>query len=86
MRRALDHGDVDDARRLAHAAAKPADAARGDVEETLQTRRPLLHQLTAMHQDQRIGFARGDDRGGHHRLAEAGGGGKHPAFVLQQRC
>src|SRR5262245_53202942 len=50
---ALDHGDVDDASRLAHASANLADPVLRHTEEVLQARSPLLHKLTAMHQDER---------------------------------
>jgi hypothetical protein len=54
---ALNHGDINDAGRLAYASANLANAVLRQTEKILQARGPLLHKLTAMHQDERADLA-----------------------------
>src|SRR5438270_13751963 len=80
---ALNHGDINDASRLAHASTNLADAVLRQIEEALQARGPLLHKLTAMHQDERTDPACCDNRRSHNRLAESSGCCQHASIVQQ---
>ena len=67
---ALDDGDVHSSRELVLAAAEMADVARINVEEHGEPFAPLVQQLPAMHEHERIDTAGGDHLCGDDGLAK----------------
>ena len=65
------------------AASDAADRLGRQIEERRKPLDPLLQQLAAMHEDQRIDAALGNQPGGDHRLAE-GGRGRQDARLMPQ--
>ena len=82
---ALDDADIDDAARLALSAADPPDGRCGKIEERPEPGDPLVHELAAMHENERIGPTRGDDGRGDDRLAKPGRSREH-AGLVRQHC
>jgi hypothetical protein len=80
-REALDHGDVDHARRPVAAAADLADVGGVDIEVLGQPGTPLVDQLLAVDDDQRRQLVVGDDRARHDRLARTGRRDEHSEVV-----
>ena len=86
---ALDRGDVDPALELLATATQATDLAFRDIEKLAQPVGPLHHELLAVHENQGIDAAPGDQPGGDDRLSECGrrrqdagvvgqhGGGRH---------
>ena len=58
---------------------------RGRAEERRQPLDPLIQKLAAMHQDERVHPAPGDEPGSDDRLAERRGRRQHADVVLRQR-
>src|SRR5215471_14503054 len=56
------------------------------IEEASQARNPLLHKLTAMHQDERADLACGNDRRRNDRFPESSSCCQHAGIVQQQCC
>ena len=81
---ALDDGDIDDAARLAPAAADLPDRGCREIEKRREPRDPLFHELAAVDEHQRVGPAGRDDGRGDDRLAEPGRRGEHAGLVGQQ--
>ena len=67
-------------------AADAADGLRGQVEERREPLDPLVQQLPAMDEHQRVDAAAGDQPGGDHGLAERRRGGQHAGVVRQHRA
>ena len=82
---ALNHADIDDAARLTLSAADPPDGRCGKIEERPEPGSPLVHEMAAVHENERIGLACGDDGCGNHRLAESGRSSEHTGLMRQQR-
>ena len=81
---ALDDADIDDAARLAPAAADLPDRGGREIEKRREPRDPLFHELTAVDEHQRVGSAGGDDGRGDDCLAEPGRRREHAGLVRQQ--
>ena len=69
---ALNHADIDEAAWLALAATDLPDGGRGKIEECRELRDPLIHELQAVDQHERVGAPRGDHGCRNHGLAEPG--------------
>ena len=82
---ALDHADIDEAAWLALAAADLPDGGCGQIEECRELRDPLIHELQAVDQHERVGAARGDHGCRNHGLAEPGRCREDSGVVPQQR-
>ena len=80
---ALNHGHVQRTGCLLVAASYAANRLGRQTEEHRQPLDPLLQQLAAMHEDQRIDAALGDQPGGNDRLAEGGRGRQNARFMPQ---
>ncbi|MCY1460296.1 hypothetical protein D9M71_778460 [compost metagenome] len=69
-RQRLHHRDIDEPARLGFTAPDGADHALLTTQESLQALLPLLKQLHAMHQHQRIHASPGNQRSGRHGFPE----------------
>lgn len=78
---ALDQRHIDDARRLALAAANPADVFRIDFEKGSQAFHPLIEQCATMDKDERVALTLGNQRGSDHRFTKRGCRGKHAVVM-----
>ena len=78
---ALDDGDIDNVRGASASTADLADALDGQIQKRSEPLAPLIQELAAMHEDERVGFARGNESRGHNRFAEGSGRAKD-AFVV----
>ena len=65
------------------ARAPSPDVLRIEIEKLDEPLDPLFHELTAMHQHQRVHPALRDQPGRQHGLAESGGGRQHSEIVGQ---
>jgi hypothetical protein len=81
---ALHHRDIDHAGRLLPRAMDDADVGGHDVEKGAEPRHPLVEQLAAVHQHQRVRAALGDHQGRHDGFAEGGGRGEHAIVVPEE--
>ena len=82
---ALDHGHVQRAGRLLVSAADAADRLRRQAEECRKPIDPLLQQLAAVHEHERVDSALRDEPGGDDRLAEGGRGRQDSRFMPKHR-
>ncbi len=80
---ALDDGDIEPAGGAIAPAANAADRFRRDAEERRQPLDPLVHELPAVDQDERVDAASGDQPRGDDRLAERRRGRQHAGVVPQ---
>ena len=85
MLQALDCGDVDDPARLAYTATDSSYDGRRKIEKNPEPGNPLLHELTAMNEDERVHAACGDHRPCDDRLSEPGRRRQHAGLVREQR-
>ena len=67
------------------AASDSADGFWRQTEKRRQSFHPLFQQLAAMHEDQRVDAALGDEPRSDHGLAEGGRGGQNAGVVGQHR-
>ena len=84
LHQALNDGHVDETGRPASPAADTTKRFRGDIEEGGEPFDPLVEELTAMNENQRVHAAPGDQRRGHHGLAERCGRSQYACVVLEQ--
>ena len=81
----LDEGHVEAAGRFLAAAADRSDFLRRQVQKACQSLHPLLEQLFAMHEHQRVDPALRDEPRRQHGLAEGGRRGNY-AGVVGDKC
>ena len=81
----LHRGDVDRAVEFLLPSSQAPEAVVADIEELRQPVYPLFEQLLAMHDDQRVDLAFGDQPSGHHGLAERRGR-RENAGVVRGQC
>src|ERR1700730_8544370 len=77
-------GDIDGACRLLLPAVYDADFVRCDVQKGLEARHPLVEELPAMDEDQRVPIPHRDHFRSDDGLAESCGRCKHPDLVLEK--
>ena len=80
----LNQGDIDHAGRISFPVSDPTDGEGIPFQKRLQTFQPLIKNLTAVHEDQRIHAPPGDHGYGDNRLAEGGRRRKNARFIRQQ--
>jgi hypothetical protein len=78
---ALNQGDIDQSRRSRAAAAHTTDRLLGKAEDGRELRNPLIEELTAVHKDQCVHLAPGDQPRSHDRLAECRRCGEHAGIM-----
>lgn len=83
VRKGLHHRNVDLAAGLGLAANDGANPIASDVRERQQTLMPLLEQVRAVNQNQRIDSPPGDERRGHDGFTGGGRGAEHTRLMLQ---
>src|SRR5487761_487049 len=77
----LQHADVDCALAFVPTRTELSDRARRNVEKSGKALPPLIGQLLAVHEHQRVYAALGDEPGADHRLTEGGRCGQHAEVV-----
>src|ERR1700693_6350895 len=81
---ALHEGDIDVAAQLLLPAMDDTELVRSDIEEGLETRRPLVEELPAMDKDQCVPISCRDQFRGNDGLAESRGRCEHPCFMWKK--
>lgn len=81
---ALDDGDVDGATPFASSTTDAAYRLARKVEKRREPFDPLIEELPAIHQHERVDAALGDEPCGHDRLAECRGGRENARLIFQQ--
>ena len=82
---ALDHRDIQPARRLAPAAADFSNLTVVDVQKRRQALHPLIEQLPSMHKHKRVDAALRNQPCSHNRFPERCRRGQHARFMVQHR-
>ena len=82
---ALDDGDVNCAGRFSAPTADPADRAGRQAKKRREALDPLILQLPAMHEHERVDAAFGDEPRADHGFPEGRGRGQHTRIVGQHR-
>ena len=82
-RQTLNDRYIDNAGGLAFATADLADGFWRKIEKGREAGDPLVEELPAVDQNQRVGLAGGDGISGHHGFAERRGRRQHPGVVAQ---
>ena len=82
---ALDDRDIQRAGQLPLAAADPANRLRRQAEKRRQSLDPLFQQLPAMHENQRVDAALGNEPCRHDGFSESRRGGQNARVVGQHR-
>jgi hypothetical protein len=82
----LDQGDVNLTCRLATTTADPADRVTRHICERCEPLDPLIHELTAVNEDQCIPSAFGHHPDGQDRLTERRRRREHAGIMRQQCC
>ncbi len=81
----LNNGDINLASRAISSSADSSDRFRRDIEERRETLNPLVEQLTAMNQHERVHAAPGDEPRGDDGLAERCCGCQYASLMTQHR-
>src|SRR3974377_2195732 len=81
---ALEKRDVDRASRLPATRADLADIFQRKIQKNRKTFPPLVEELSAMYQNQRVGLSCCNHPGCKHSLSEGRAGGEHSGFMTQK--